>query len=261
MSGASIPILVYHEVSPAPLAAFRRYAVTVREFARQLAWLAARGYQSIDMEALVGARTGGATLPRRPVLITFDDGFRGCADHAVPLLQAHGFTAVFYLVAGLMGDRSRWMGGDAGVELPLMTWDQARALANAGFQCGVHSMTHPRLTQVETAERRTELLGARCRVEDELGRPAAHFAYPYGAYNAEVRAAAAEAGYATACSTRAGLSGADDDLHALHRITVHGHDSMLDFACRLHTGSGVREALGRALRTAARRLGGGPPRR
>lgn len=259
MSGVSLPILVYHEVSPAPPAAFRRYAVTVREFARQLAWLGARGFQSIDMEALVRARTGRATLPRRPVLITFDDGFRDCARHAAPLLQAHGFTAVFYLVAGLMGDRSRWMAGDAGVELPLMTWDQARALASAGFQCGVHSMTHPRLTGLDAAERRTQLADARRRVEDELGRPAAHFAYPYGAYDGEVRAAAAEAGYATACSTRAGLSAPDDDLLALHRITVHGHDSLLDFACRLRTGCGVREAIGRAVRTAARRLGAGPP--
>jgi peptidoglycan/xylan/chitin deacetylase (PgdA/CDA1 family) len=257
VSGASIPILVYHEVSPAPPAAVRRYAVTVGEFARQLAWLADRGYQSIDMEALVRARTSGGTLPRRPVLITFDDGVRGCADHAVPLLQAHGFTAVFYLVAGLMGDRSRWMARDPGVELPLMTWDQARALANAGFQCGVHSMTHPRLTGLEPGERRVELAEARRLVEDELGRPALHFAYPYGAYDAGVRAAAVEAGYATACSTRAGLSRADDDLLALHRITVHGHDSMLDFACRLRTGAGVREAIGRAVKTAARRLRGG----
>lgn len=257
MSDASIPILVYHEVSPAPPAAFRRYAVTVREFARQLAWLAARGYQSIDMEGLVRARTAGGTLPRRPVLITFDDGFRGCVDHAAPLLRAHGFTAAFYLVAGLMGDRSRWMAGGSGVDLPLMTWDQARALVTAGFQCGVHGMTHRRLTELEAAKRRAELVDARRRIEDELGRSVAHFAYPYGAYDPEVRAAAAEAGYATACSTRAGLSAIDDDLLALHRITVHGHDSMLDFAWRMRTGSGVREAIGRAVRSAARRLGSG----
>ena len=251
----AVPILVYHEVSPRPHPGFRRYTVTVREFARQMRWLAARRYQAIDMDALLRARTGGGTLPPRPVLITFDDGFQGCADHAVPVLEAHGFTAVFYLVTGLVGETSRWMAGEVGVELPLMSWDRARALASAGFQCGVHTVTHPRLTGLEPARCRAELSAARRRLEEELGRPAVHLAYPFGAYDSTVRASAAEAGYVTACSTRAGLSEADDDLLALHRVTVHGHDSLLDFVCRLRTGAATLERLGRALRAVARRLG------
>lgn len=143
---APVPLLVYHDVSPVPHAAFRRYSVTVRQFARQMKWLATRGYQTIDLDALVRARLNGGTLPRRPVLITFDDGFQGCADHAVPVLGAHGFTAVFYPVTGLTGATSRWMARDLGVELPLMTWDTARALTSAGYQCDAHSVTHPRLT-------------------------------------------------------------------------------------------------------------------
>lgn len=258
MSGGSVPILVYHDVSPVPPAAFRRYAVTVRAFARQLAWLSGRGFQAIDMDALLRARTGREVLPRRPVIITFDDGFRSCVDHAVPLLRSRGFTAIFYLVGGLMGERSRWMPG-AGGQLPLMTWSQARELASAGFQCGVHSMTHQRLTGLSRAGLQVELADARRRVEDRLGRPALHFAYPYGAYDGAARAAAGDAGYVTASSTRPGPSGPDDDLLALHRITVHGHDTLLDFACRLRTGAGLREALGRGVRAAVRRLRGGSP--
>jgi peptidoglycan/xylan/chitin deacetylase (PgdA/CDA1 family) len=258
--GAPIPILAYHEVSPEPHPAFRRYSVTADQFARQMGWLAARDYQTIDIDALVQARRAGGALPRRPVVITFDDGFQGCADHAVPVLQSHRFTAVFYLVTGLMGDTSRWMAGD-GVELPLMSWDRARALVNAGFQCGVHTVTHPRLTSLEPATCRAELGEARRRLEDELGRPAVHLAYPFGDYDPAVQASAAEAGYVTACSTRAGLSEADDDLLALHRVTVYGHDSLLDFACRLRTGSAAVERLRRALGTLARRFGGrGQPR-
>ncbi len=253
---AAVPIFAYHEVSPEPHPGFRRYTVTVREFARQMRWLAARGYQTIDMDALARARTAGAALPRRPVLITFDDGFQGCADHAVPVLEAHGFTAVFYLVTGLVGETSRWMAGEIGVDLPLMSWDTVRALANAGFQCGVHTVTHARLTSLQPARCRVELSAARHRLETELGRPAVHLAYPFGAYDPAVQASAAEAGYVTACSTRAGLSGADDDLMALRRVTVYGHDSLLDFVCRLHTGAAPRECLGRALGAVARSFGG-----
>ena len=245
MTGVSVPVLMYHEVSPSPHPAFRRYTVTVRAFTRQMRWLAALGYGTIDLDTLVRARQGRGALPRRPVVITFDDGFQGCADHAVPVLRAHGFTAAFYLVTGLVGATSRWLRAELGMELPLMDWGTIRALAAEGFQCGAHSVTHPRLSGLEPSRRRAELVDARKRLEDELERPVLHLAYPYGAYDAAVRAATAEAGYVTACSTRAGLSGADDDLLALRRVTVYGHDSLLDFACRLRAGTTLRDRFRR----------------
>ncbi len=254
MSRTAVPILAYHDVSPEPHPRFRRYTVTVRQFASQMRWLSAGGYQTVDMDTLVHARTAGGPLPRRPVLITFDDGFQGCADHAVPVLRTHGFTAVFFLVAGFVGQTSQWMAGQ-GVQLPLMSWATVRALANAGFHCGVHSVTHPRLTALDPARRRAELVDARRRLEDELGRPARHFAYPFGDHDAAVRASAADAGYVTACSTRPGLSGVDDDLLALPRLTVHGHDSRFELAFRLRTGSSLREYVGRALAAVVPRLG------
>jgi peptidoglycan/xylan/chitin deacetylase (PgdA/CDA1 family) len=251
VSGVPIPVLMYHEVSPSPHPAFRRYTVTVREFDRQMRWLAALGYQSIDMDSLARARLGQGSLPRRPVVITFDDGYQGCADHAVPVLRAHNFTAVFYLVAGLMGETSRWLMPEVGMDLALMSWDTARGLARQGFQCGAHTVTHPRLAGLDPSRCRAELVEARNRLENELGDPIVHLAYPYGSFDQTVRATAAEAGYVTASSTRAGLSAADDDLLALHRVTVYGHESLIDFASRLRSGTALRERLGQAFRRVA----------
>ena len=254
MTSTSVPILLYHEVSPRPHPALRRYTVTVREFSRQMRWLAAFGYRPIDLDTLVRARMDQGSLPRRPVVITFDDGLQGCADHALPVLRAHGFTAVFYLVAGLMGQTTQWMVSEVGLELSIMSWDAARALAAAGFQCGAHTVTHPRLAGLDPARCRAELADGRRRLEDELGRPVVHLAYPFGSYDAAAQSIAAEAGYVTACSTRAGLSRPDDELMALHRVTVYGHESLLDFACRLRTGSAVRDRLGHAVGSVARRF-------
>jgi peptidoglycan/xylan/chitin deacetylase (PgdA/CDA1 family) len=253
VSGA-VPILMYHEISSNPRPAFRRYTVTVREFTRQMRWLAARGYQTIDMDTLARARLGRGSLPKHPVVITFDDGLQGCVDHAVPVLRAHDFTAVFYLVAGVMGETSHWMIPELGLDLPLMSWQAARTLVEEGFQCGAHTLTHPRLAGLDPARCRAELVDARRRLQDELGRPAVHLAYPFGSYDQAVQAIAAEAGYITACSTRAGLSVADDDLLALHRVTIYGHDSLLDFVSRLRTGTAIRERLGQALGRVARRF-------
>jgi peptidoglycan/xylan/chitin deacetylase (PgdA/CDA1 family) len=145
-----------------------------------------------------------------------------------------------------MGQTSRWLRGELGIELPLMTWDTARTLARDGFQCGAHTLTHPRLAGLDESRCRAELADARSKLEGELGRTIVHLAYPYGSFDHGVRTAAVAAGYVTACSTLPGLSGADDDLLALHRVSVYGHDSLIDFASRLRSGKALRERIAEA---------------
>ena len=254
VSPRDVPILMYHEVVPRPHPAFRRYTVTARAFARQMRWLAAFNYQPIDMDTLLGARLGLARLPKRPVVITFDDGLQGCVDHAVPVLRSHGFTAVFYLVAGLMGETSRWLRAELDMELPIMSWDTARALAAAGFQCGAHTLTHPRLAGLDSVRLRAELVDARTLLEHELDRPVLHLAYPFGSFDPVVQREVNDAGYLTACSTRAGFSGPDDDTFALHRVPIYGGETLVDFACRLRTARALPDGVRHALRNTARRV-------
>jgi peptidoglycan/xylan/chitin deacetylase (PgdA/CDA1 family) len=243
----AVPILAYHDVSPDPHPAFRRYSVTALEFERQMRWLAEAGYTALDLDSLREARQGGRSLPSRAVVITFDDGLRTCVEHAVPVLAECGLTAVFYLVADFVGTTSRWMREDPGVDLPLFGWDEAHELLEGGHQIGAHTASHPRLTALADDSCRAELAGARERLERELGTPVAHLAYPFGAWDLRVRELAAAAGYETACSTRPGLSPADDDLLALHRVTVYGHDSFADFRSRVRTGRSLGELFRRML--------------
>ncbi|HEX5387007.1 MAG TPA: polysaccharide deacetylase family protein [Gemmatimonadales bacterium] len=253
MTGRAVPILMYHLVTPSPATPFRKYAVTPRAFAAQMRWLAATGHRAILPDALVAAREGRAELPRHPVMITFDDGFRDCIDHALPALRARGFTAVFYLVAGFVGGRSEWLVAEKGVEYPLFGWDAARALERQGFACEAHSLTHHRLTTLGADACRHELVESRRVLERELGREVRHLAYPFGIYDERVRATAVEAGYRSACSVRAGISDAADDRFALHRVPVSGHDSLLDFVCRLRTARNWGETVRRATRRFGRR--------
>jgi peptidoglycan/xylan/chitin deacetylase (PgdA/CDA1 family) len=225
---------MYHQVTPQPHAAFRKYALTPRMFARQMRWLKLAGYVPITFDRLLDGRSGRARLPARAVIITFDDGFQDCVDYAVPILQQHRFTAMFYLVAGLAGERSQWLAA-RGLAFQLLDWPTARQLDVAGFACGSHTLTHPHLAALSTAECRAELRESRARLEEQLGHPIRDLAYPFGSFDTNVRAIAAEAGYRTACSTRIGRSGDDDDLLALHRIPVNGDESLLDFISRLYT--------------------------
>ena len=242
-----VPILMYHQVSPKPTAAFAKYTVTVKAFAAQMRWLAVARYTPLTIEALVAAWQGQRALPRRPVVITFDDGFRDCMEFAVPILRQHGFSAVFFLVAGLMGRTSRWMLHTSGVEFPLMDWAAARALESHGIECAAHSMTHPALADQPAAASRAELVECRQLLEDRLGREVRHLAYPFGSVSTGVRALAAEAGYVAACTTENGLAAEGDDRLRLPRVPVYGHDSLLDFVCRLRDGRTAREVLRRTL--------------
>jgi len=251
-----VPILMYYEVTPHPDPAFARYSVTARVFARQMRWLAAFNYRPVDMDALLRARLGLERLPHRAVVITFDDGLQSCVDHAVPVLRRHGFTAVFYLVAGLMGGRTSWLRQELNLELPIMSWDAARRLAAYGFQCGAHTMSHPRLAGLDAAQVRRELAEARQRLEDELDAPVLHLAYPYGSFDAAVRREAEDAGYITACSTRANLSGPEDDPLAMPRVPIYGGETLLDFAWRVRTARALPVKVRRTLRAAARRFTG-----
>jgi peptidoglycan/xylan/chitin deacetylase (PgdA/CDA1 family) len=252
----SIPILMYHQVSPRPLPAFARYSVTSAAFTAQMKWLDVAGYSPITVDKLVEARRGRGTLPARPVVITFDDGFHELLDHAIPTLVARGFTATFFLVAGLMGKSGRWLREEIGTEIPLISWYAARELVAAGFQCGSHTMSHPRLSALSPSACRDELRDSRRLLEDELGCEVSHLAYPFGAFDDHVREIAAETGYRSACSTRRGLSEPVDDLLALRRISVYGHDSLVSFACRLATGNSPGELLRGGLQRRNRRKRG-----
>jgi peptidoglycan/xylan/chitin deacetylase (PgdA/CDA1 family) len=205
-----------------------------------MGWLAASGRHAITAADLVAARNGERPLPSKPVMITFDDAFRGAACRASPVLARHGFRAHIYLVAGLPGEMSRWMVSEVGVELPLIDWSEARELEKAGWVCGSHTVTHPRLTRIPLDECRRELRDSRRFLEDALGHSVTDLAYPFGFHDDSVVAAAGEAGYRTACTTREGFS-TDEPLLSLRRLSVSGADSIVDFRLRVLTGHSPRE--------------------
>ena len=229
--------------------------ITPKKFESHIRWLARRRYTSITLDMLLEARSNRALLPRRPVIITFDDGFRDCIDFAAPILQGHGFTAIFFLVSGLMERTSTWLLRDRGIELPLASWSDAQRLIDAGFQCGSHTVTHPRLSLLDPAACQYELAESRRMLEDRLGTAITHLAFPHGSYTEDVARAAASAGKHSACSVRIGLSQPSDDLLALHRVPIDGREPLFDFACKVRLGQTAAALVQRGARGVLARTG------
>lgn len=247
---ASVPILMYHLVAPDPPARFRKYTVRPAEFDWQMAWLHRRGYSAVTMDSLLAMRAREVAAPRKAVAITFDDGFASLLRHAIPILDGHGFRATFYLVGGIPARRATWLLPDGRLALPLMGWDEARGLREAGHVVGSHALTHVKLAQVDPPTCRAELVDSRAIIEDHVGAAPAHLAYPHGSQNADVRRMAREAGYASACTVEPRRATLEDDAFALPRIPINGGESRADFVSRLATARSVTELARQAIAAA-----------
>jgi peptidoglycan/xylan/chitin deacetylase (PgdA/CDA1 family) len=229
----SIPILMYHDVTPTPEPEFRKYSLTPAEFDAQMRLLSDRGWIPVSLDRVLASRNDRAVLPARAIVITFDDGFQDCFTHAVPVLLEHAFLATFFFVSGLIGKTSAWLLPLRGIEPPIMSWSDIQELARLGFECGSHTMTHPHLPTLPENECRRELADSRKLLEDRLGRRIVHLAYPFGSYNEAVCHIAEREGYLSGCSTRTGVSDAGDDPFALHRVPVIGGETLVEFEASL----------------------------
>jgi peptidoglycan/xylan/chitin deacetylase (PgdA/CDA1 family) len=213
----AVPILTYHSlddsgsvISVAP-AAFRAHMQSLRD----------KGFSGIALGRLLDGWEGRASLPARPVVLTFDDAFRNFAEAARPILDAARFGATVFAVAGRCGGTNEWPGQLARVpRLPLLSAAELRELAAAGFEIGSHGLTHAALDGLPPAEAEREVVGSKRALEDSLGRSVELLAYPYGRSGAGVRALAA-AHYRASCGVEMAVARAAHDRHALPRIDVY----------------------------------------
>jgi peptidoglycan/xylan/chitin deacetylase (PgdA/CDA1 family) len=198
-------VLCYHAVSPSWEADL---SITPTALDRQLTYVMERGWQPVTFaEAALG------TSPGRVLSITFDDAFASVKEHAAPILRRYGAPAtVFAPTAFMGGDASLvWAGIDQwqqtahAAELKAMGWDDLAELADAGWEIGSHTRTHPSLTRLDDGALGEELAASRQECSERLGRPCQTIAYPFGDVDPRVAAAAAAAGYLAGARLSSGL--------------------------------------------------------
>jgi peptidoglycan/xylan/chitin deacetylase (PgdA/CDA1 family) len=191
-----------------------------RRFAEQLALLDEAGIAVVPLREL-GRGPGGPEPGPPRVSIVFDDGFLSVYEHALPLLQRHGFPATVFLVTDYCGKTNTWPSQPRNVvPRPLLGWAHVREMIAAGVAVGSHTRTHPDLTRLAPREIEAELSGSKQAIEDALGRPVDTLAYPYGAWDDAVRAVA-QTHFALACTTRLGYVEPASDPMALPRLDVY----------------------------------------
>jgi peptidoglycan/xylan/chitin deacetylase (PgdA/CDA1 family) len=129
----------------------------------------------------------------------------------------YGLTATLYVVAGCIGDTSRWLEREECRSLPMLSWSQLLDIAKSGIEIGAHTVSHPSLDTIRLSQAQVEILQSKCSLEDGLGISVESFAYPYGNFSRAVRDLVVAAGYASACAVRYATSSSLDDRFALSR--------------------------------------------
>jgi peptidoglycan/xylan/chitin deacetylase (PgdA/CDA1 family) len=188
--------LCYHSIAPAGP---RYLTVPAELFERQLAMLRRRGIRGGDLGSLGDLAAGRRVAPT--AFLTFDDGFRDNFETALPLLREHGFGAFVFVLPPLLdgGGAFEWPEMRAGLAhhaatMRSLDWPMLEAMKEGGFEVGSHTLSHPHLPRLGGERLREELWQSRAAIRERLGA-CDTLAYPFGEWNAEVAAAAAECGY------------------------------------------------------------------
>ena|SRR5437763_9299065 len=215
-----IPILVYHSISRSANPKFKQLTVSPALFAAQMDFLHQHAYTPINAIQLIHGLTGKTALPRRPVAITFDDGFADFYQHALPVLSRCKFTATLYITTGFVGNTSRWMQREGETERPMLSWSQIAEISNSGIECGSHTHSHPKLDTLPLPVARDEIVRSKELLEDHVGRKVSSFAYPFGYYTSAVSHLVQEAGFSSACTVDFAMSSDTTKYFALERLMV-----------------------------------------
>ncbi len=220
-----IPILLYHIVDDLLSEKEKDNCVTKESFEKQVKYLARKGYKAISLKELCDAFTGSTQLPEKPIIISFDDGYKDNYINAFPVLKDYGFTATIFIVTGLIGSTNIWDKDRGFPQRPLLSWHEIEHMKGYGISFEAHTHSHQHLTKVNEDRLILELVENKEIIENRLGGNCDFFAYPYGEFNNGVRKKVDELGFRAACSVRVGLNRTGDDLLALKRIPAFDWDT------------------------------------
>src|SRR5262245_28984029 len=220
-----VPILVYHNISAQDKG---KLSVASKTFDAQVKQVHADGCHALSLADFVAFTAGRRQLPRRSILLTFDDGYKSFVQYARPILKDYGFGATLFVYSDFIGAGSA------------LSWQELRTLSEQGFDVQAHSKTHTNLRRKEGeseaayAKRiETELAFPLSLYKKNLPRPVHALPYPYGEMDDELLPFVAKYGYAVAFTVRRQPNAAFVSPLKISRSQIYADMTMKDFTKNL----------------------------
>lgn len=216
----NIPILCYHDVTPNN-PDNNGLLISPEKFKEQLQYLKDNNYTPITLDELYDYLRNNKEIPEKPVVITFDDGYKGNYEYAYPLLKEFKFPATMFVISNYVG------GTD------FMTTEQLKEMSNNGIEIESHTSKHDDLSKLNETEQVETLKNAKTSLEKIIEKPVDFVAYPFGRHNSSTRIAAEKAGYKLGFNLNGNFADRKDHNFNMDRIYVNGNDSLKVFESKL----------------------------
>jgi len=222
-------VVEYHHVSEATP---KSTSISPARFVEHMDYLARAGFKVVPLADLAELVRAGQPLPDKTIAISFDDAYISVYTTAFPILKARGWPFTVFVNTNSIGQSKLFM-----------TWDQLRAMAQAGATVANHSVSHAHLVRLEPGEARSqwqerisaEVVEAQRIIAREMGAAPHIFAYPFGEYDSQTQALLRDLGY-VAFGQQSGPLSATDDPQALPRFPFGGMFTELDdFMLKVNT--------------------------
>lgn len=218
-------VLCYHAIQDQPKSSVHnRFTVTREALQQQLDSLSKRGFTFVGPNALAAYLRDDAPMPRRAVLLTFDDGYSDFPTIAREVLKPRGIEALAFPVTGSASGTNDWDRPQNAGAMRLLHSDELRTLPSLGVELGCHSRTHPEMPRLSDDARRGEIVGSRADLTSlGLGEPR-FFAYPFGELDDASIDAVRKAGFLAAFGIEARWLTRKSDPFNLPRVVILSSD-------------------------------------
>lgn len=214
-----VPVLNYHQVNNKFQTCL---TMKPKNFEEQMKYLHDNDYHVITQQQFDEYMSGDGTLPDRPVLITFDDGYADNYQYAYPIMKKYGMRGTIFLITGLV-DKPGYL-----------TWEQIKKMSADGMEFGSHTVSHKPLTSFDREGARRELTESKAVIGQHLGKPCTFFAFPEGKFDDMVMEETKAAGYKYGFTVETGRDFPWDDHYDLDRVPFfEGPISFKHFRFRL----------------------------
>lgn len=213
-----IPILMYHSVKYEKDNPVR---ISEDKFSEQMKYLKDNSYTTLTLDEAYEFFQNNVPIPKKSVVLTFDDGYVDNYTNAYPILKKYGFKATIFVITNVIGTGE------------YLTESQIIELDKNGIDIQSHTVNHENLSELSYDKQLATLKNSKEFLEKLLNKEIKYIAYPFGKYNKDTVRAAEATGYSLALTTAGKWSDKTDGIFTLDRVYISGFHNIDTFKTRI----------------------------
>jgi len=216
---SSIPVLMFHSITNVK---GNELQTSKEQFKQEMQYLKDKGYTTLTLTEVYDFFQKNKPIPKKSVVITFDDGYLDNYTNAYPILKQFGFKATIFDITSTVDTSANYLNSA-----------QLKELSSNGIDIEPHTITHPYLNKLSYDQQYKELKISKDFIETLLSKTVKFVAYPYGEWNQDTIKAVKNIGYTMAFTTAGTWANKQNGIYTLYRVYISSNFSMTEFNNRM----------------------------